>query len=113
MDDGTKLIFEVKIKQDSISRKELKRHLKDAGLKRQGMRKAKLPKLILITPDFREPPKVRSLPAEYGGAIEWVPWNEVMHFLTGLRGLHSSERLLSKALLSFLKEWIGLKRYSP
>jgi len=111
--DGTKLLFEAKIKQNSISRKQLKRHLKDAGLKRQGIPKAKLPKLILLTPDFREPTKVKSLPAEYRDAIEWVSWMEVMHFLTRLRGLNSGGRMLSKALLLFLKEWIGLKGYSP
>src|SRR6266850_4403906 len=108
--DGTKLLFEVKIKQNSVSRKQLKRHLKDAGLKLKGRRKAKPPRLILITPDFREPLKVKSLPAEYKDAIEWVSWNEVMHFLGRLRGLNSSGQLLCKALLLFLKEWIDLKR---
>jgi len=111
--DGTKLLFEAKIKQNSISRKQLKRHLKDAGLKRQGIPRAKLPKLILLTPDFREPTKVKSLPAEYRDAIEWVSWMEVMHFLTRLPSLNSSGRLLTKALLLFLKEWLDLKRYSP
>jgi hypothetical protein len=113
MKDGAKVIFEVKIKQNSVSRKQLKRHLKDAGLKRQGIRKARLPKLIVVTPDFREPPKVKSLSTEYGDVIEWVPWNEIMHFLTRLRGLKSVGRLLTTALLLFLKDWVDLKRYSP
>lgn len=111
--DGTKLLFEAKTKQNSIRRKQLRRHLNDAGLKRKGTPKAKLPKLILLTPDFREPTKVKNLPAEYGEAIEWVSWMEVMHFLTRLRGLNSSGRMLSKALLLFLKEWVGLKGFSP
>jgi len=111
--DGTKLLFEAKIKQNSISRKQLKRHLKDAGLKRQGIPKAKLPRLILLTPDFREPIKIKSLPTEYREAIEWVSWMEVMHFLKRLRGLNSGGRILSKALLLFLREWVGLKGYLP
>jgi hypothetical protein len=111
--DSTKLVFEVKIKQNSVSRKQLKRHLKDAGMKRRGTSRAKLPKLIVITPEFREPPKLKRLPAEYRGAIEWVPWNEVLHFLTSLRGMNSAGQLLTAGLLSFLKDWIDLKRYSP
>jgi len=60
--NGTKLVFEVKIKQNSVSRKQLKRHLKDAGLKLKARRKSKPPRLILITPDFREPAKVKLCP---------------------------------------------------
>ncbi|SRR6266436_1513085 len=111
--DGTKLLFEVKIKQNSVSRKQLKRHLKDAGLKLKGRRKARTPRLVLITPDFREPLKVKNLRAEYKDVIEWVSWNEVMHFLKRLRGMNSSGQLLCKALLLFLKEWIDLKKYLP
>lgn len=110
--DDSKLVFEVKTKQNSVSRNQLKRHLKDAGLKQQGRHRAKPPKLILITPDFREPPKVKSLPAEYRDLIEWAPWNEIMHFLTRLRGLNSGGKLVTKGLLLFLKEWVELKRYS-
>jgi len=111
--DGTKLLFEVKIKQNSVSRKQLKRHLKDAGLKLKGRRKARTPRLVLITPDFREPLKVKNLRAEYKDVIEWVSWNEVMHFLKRLRGMNSSGQPLCKALLLFLKEWIDLKKYLP
>ncbi len=84
--EGSKLLFEVKIKPDSVSRKQLKRHLKDAGLKQHGKRNTSLPRLILLTPDFREPPQVRHLQAQHREAIKWVPWNELMHFLKDLKG---------------------------
>jgi len=111
--DQTKLVFEVKIKQNSVSRKQLKRHLKDAGLKPKSPHKSKNPKLILITPDFREPLKVKALPKEYSETIEWISWNEIMHFLTRFRGMNSAGKLLCKGFLVFLKDWIDLKRYLP
>jgi hypothetical protein len=112
LQNGSKVLFEVKIKPKSISRGQLRRHLDDAGLKRRPRPGGLAPKLILITPDFRPPEKLRDLPSEYQSAIIWIPWHEVIvGFLERLRGLNSMERLLRDALVLYLKEYIELKRF--
>jgi hypothetical protein len=105
-EDGMKILFEVKIKENSVSRTQLKRHLNDAGMKRA--RKAGAPHLtlVLITPDDETPRKLTDLPAEYAAAIRWVPWIRIMNFLSRKisRGFQSSDRFLRDGLLILLKD---------
>jgi hypothetical protein len=113
--DDSQVLFELKVKQNAVSREQIKRHLRDAGLNKGETRDVKPPRLILITPDFREPRKLRDLPKKYREATEWVPWHEVLNFLSRIVGrlLNSRDRMLRDALVVFLKEETGLKKYSP
>ena len=109
--DGQQVLFEIKIKEKSVSQGQLKRHLKDAGIKT----KSKLgPILILITPDDERPRQLDGLHAEYMDAIRWVPWIRVMNFLSKRlkRDLHSSDRFLRDGLLILLRDDY-LKRILP
>ena len=69
----------------------------------------------MVTPDFREPRKLKDLPEEYRARIEWVPWNEILNFLAKMAtgDLNSCDQMLRNALVLFLKEVTGLKKYSP
>ena len=107
--NGSELLFEVKVKQQAVSRKQAIRHLKDAGIGTRRRARGHSPKLLVITPDFREPEKLARLPDPYRQAVVWVPWIEVIHFLKKLRSPKSSDRLLRDGLLLFL---IG-QRLSP
>ena len=110
--DDSKLLFEIKIKQKSVHRGQLRHQLHDAGLKMHGKQNTRPPKLVLITPDFREPVKISDMPQKYCEAIIWVSWHEIMHFLAKLNRLNSSGKLIRNGLLLFLKNEIGLKKYA-
>jgi len=110
--NNSRVLFEFKTKDNAVSSKQLKRHLKDAGW-RPGGKKPKIPRLILVTPDFKTPIKLEKLPEEKRKAIVWIPWSMVLHFLYKdlRRGLHSDDKMLRDALLSFLKKDENLRRH--
>lgn len=114
-EDGRKMLFEVKIKEKSVSRTQLKRHLNDCGMKRALQAGAFRPILILITPDDEKPHKLTRLPAEYAAAIHWIPWIRIMNFLSKKLNRivqKSSDRFLRDGLLVLLKDDY-LKRFLP
>jgi hypothetical protein len=115
LENGQQILFEVKIKPKTVSRHQLIRHLKDAGLKKPSNSAGARPVLILVTPDFEEPKKLGELPMEYRKAIRWVPWTKLVHFFsTRIRyDLHSSVDRSLRAGLTILLKRDYLKKYLP
>lgn len=115
LNDGSRLLFEVKIKQNSVSRKQLIRHLRDAGFKKIGKTSKRDPKLTLITPDFREPSKLRLLGDRDRSAILWVPWIEIVNYVSTKSKVEktSRDRLLREALYTFLVTHPKLSEHLP
>lgn len=108
--DGSHLLFELKIKPNAVSSKQLKRHLKDSGW---GKRAKATPAIVLITPDFKPPLRLSKLKIDQQRAVEWVPWTMILSFMTKelRRGLHSDDRLVRDAFVAFLKSHTRLKKY--
>jgi len=110
---GSRLLFEVKIKPNAVSSTQLKRHLRDAGWRKKRKPRSRSPLVVLITPDFRPPKRLEKLSTEQQRAVRWIPWTEMLRFLTRkLRhGLHSNDRLLRDGLVAYLKQDEVLSRY--
>ena len=112
--DGTVVLFEIKIKQKAVKLSQLKRQLTDQGIgKKKRKNKQNRIIMVLVTPDFREPPAIRDLRQDYRDCIRWVPWQEIIHFLNvriKVR-MNSVDRLLRQGLLSFLGQHPALRKY--
>jgi len=104
--DASQLLVEVKIKEKSVSNRQIVRHLRDAHLGRRVNGKIQHPALIVITPEMVMPEKLSALHGPYKAAVLWIPWLRVIKFLSKelRKGLNSADRLLRSGLLEFLRE---------
>jgi len=106
------LLVEGKVRQDTVSVKQLKRHFKGVGFKPQKTNKKLEIKLLLLTPDWGPPKRLEKLADGYRNSIVWVNWQHIYHFLTeDLDTKISADRLLRDAMVDFLRAHDSLKKY--
>jgi len=106
------LIVEGKVRQNTVSVKQLKRHFKGVGFKPQKMNKKFEIKLLLLTPDWGPPKRLEKLADGYRSNVVWVNWQHIYHFLTeDLETKNSADRLLRDAMVDFLRSHESLDKY--
>ena len=106
------LLVEGKIRENTVSLKQLKRHFKGIGFKPQTTHHVQETKLLLLTPDWGPPAKLQRLADGYQRSVVWVNWQHVFHFLTkDLKPKNSADRLLRDGIVDFLRVHDALKKY--
>jgi len=106
------LLVEGKIRPNTVSVKQLKRHFKGVGFKPQKANRNLETKLLLVTPDWGAPKRLENLAEGYRNNVVWVNWQHIFHFLSkDLKTKISADRLLRDAMVDFLKAHDDLKKY--
>jgi hypothetical protein len=113
--DGSQLLVEVKIKEKTVSTRQVIRHLRDAHLGKKVNGRIQRPVLVLVTPEMTMPEKLAHMHDPYKKAVTWVPWLRVIKFLSKelKKGLNSADQLLRLGLRDFLKKHPKISRCLP